>query len=303
MVRRVVAILGAASAVLAAPRVAMADEPRPVSNEMRAEQLFRSGEKKFDAGRHAEACVDFASSLKLAPKLGTLLNVALCHETTGKLATAWAEFHHAAAWAAQYGQRDRREFAMKHIASIEPRLPRVDLRLPPGSAIANLELDGEPLPEERWYLPLFVDPGEHVIAVSAPGKERATVSFRVTNSPAGQVVVVPAPSDDPEAHASETREPPPPPAPPAEPLPLAGFVLVGIGGAGVVTGAAFGIRAMTADDADAKGPATVSTIAFGLGAAALAVGGYVLLTARPSGPRVSIAPRPGGAALGLSSSF
>lgn len=280
MRRRVLPVAFAAAIIVTSgARAASAEE----SNEMRAEQLFRAGEKKFDAGKHAEACVDFAASLKLAPKLGTLLNVALCHETTGKLATAWAEFHHAAAWAAQNNQKDRREFAMRHILEIEPRLPRVGLQLPVTSAISNIDLDGEPLPEQRWYLPLYLDPGEHSIAVTAPGKKRTTVSFRVVDSPTEQLVVVPALADDTKTKPAATE-----PRPKAEP-PMAGLVLVAVGAVGVLTGATFGVIAITGDDVDAKGPATVSTIAFSAGAVALAAGGWILLTDRPSGPRVSAA--------------
>jgi hypothetical protein len=190
--RRIRIILGAVPFLLAASS-AFADE----TNEQKAERLFRSGEKKFDAANYAEACADFSASRKLAPKLGTLRNVALCHETTGKPATARHEYHHAAAWAAQNGQRDRREYALRHLASLEPKLPRVGLQLPPLTAIADLDLDGEPLPEQRWYLPLFLDPGEHVVAVSAPGKQRTTVRFRVMDTPSEQLFVIPSPLDDP----------------------------------------------------------------------------------------------------------
>jgi hypothetical protein len=179
---------------------ARADE----TNEQKAERLFRSGEHKFDAGNRAEACADFGASLKLAPKLGTLLNVALCHETTGRPATAWHEYHHAAAWATQNGQKERREYALAHLAALEPKLPRVGLQLPPLTAIANLDLDGEPQPEQRWYLPLFLDPGEHVVAITAPGKQRTTVRFRVLDSPTEQLVVIPQPIDDPNAGKSES---------------------------------------------------------------------------------------------------
>jgi hypothetical protein len=202
--RRIDVIIGAVL-VLTVPSLARAEPDE--TNEDKAERLFRSGEKKFDAGKYAEACADFQSSLKLAPKLGTLLNVALCHETTGKPATAWAEFHHAAAWATQNGQKDRREFALQHISVLEPKLPRVGLQLPATSVIASLDLDGEPLPEQRWYLPLFLDPGEHAVAVSAPGKQRTTVRFRVVDSPTEQLVVIPSLPDDPNAGRTEPPRP------------------------------------------------------------------------------------------------
>src|SRR5512143_1396127 len=111
--RRAVLILAGAALIATAPAYA-ADE----TNEQKAERLFKSGEKKFDAGHAAEACPDFEASLKVVPKLGTLLNVALCHETINKLATAWSEFQHAAAWATQTKERERRDFAVQHILSL-----------------------------------------------------------------------------------------------------------------------------------------------------------------------------------------
>src|SRR5262245_45831894 len=133
-------LLGAA--VLLAAADARAQES-PMSNEMRAEYLFQRGEKKFDSGKYAEACADFGESLRLGPKLGTLLNLALCHETVGKLATAWKEYNHAAAWAAQNKQTDRHDFASQHVQALEPRLPRAIFQLPAGTTIATMEVDGE----------------------------------------------------------------------------------------------------------------------------------------------------------------
>jgi hypothetical protein len=224
--RSVRTILGAVPLLFVAAH-ARADE----TNEQKAERLFRAGEKKFDAGKHAEACADFDTSLKLAPKLGTLLNVALCHETTGKPATAWHEYHHAAAWAAQNAQKDRREYALAHMAALEPKLPRVGLQLPPLTAIANLDLDGEPLPEQRWYLPLFLDPGEHAIAVSAPGKQRTTVRFRVVDSPSEQLVTIPSLPDDPNAGKPVER-------PSGGPLPT--WAVIAVGAGAFVAGGALG---------------------------------------------------------------
>jgi hypothetical protein len=224
--RRIGILLGAVLLLFSATHAFAQDE----TNEQKAERLFRSGEKKFDAGKHGEACADFGASLKLAPKLGTLLNVALCHETTGKPATAWHEYHHAAAWATQNGQKDRREYALGHLAALEPKLPRVGLQLPPLIAIANLELDGEPLPEQRWYLPLFLDPGEHVVAVSAPGKQRTTVRFRVIDSPTEQLVTIPSLPDDPNAGK--------PAQPPSTGLPT--WAVITIGAGALVIGGALG---------------------------------------------------------------
>lgn len=300
------------------------EAPSGMSNEMRAEYLFRAGEKKFDSGKYPEACADFAESLRLGPKLGTLLNLALCHETVGKPATAWGEFHHGAAWAAQNGQKDRHDFAMQHALALETKLPRVLLKLPSDRALESVEVDGEPLPDSRWYLPVFLDPGEHSATISAPGKQRSTVKFRVTDSPTEQLVNIPSLGDD-VVKAAPAR--PPAPGAPADPdrvRRLTGIALAAVGGVGLAVGLTYGLLAVekrdeigalcsgnrcTADGAelyrDAQSRATVATVATFVGVGAGAVGGFLFFTSRPArpGPRIGVTPRAGGADLGFGGTF
>lgn len=301
--------------------------PSGLSNEMRAEYLFRQGEKKFDSGQYHEACNDFAESLRLGPKLGTLLNLALCHETVGKPATAWSEYHHGAAWAAQNGQKDRHDFAQQHALALESKLPRVLLQLPADRAIGSVEVDGEPLPDSRWYLPVFLDPGEHAVTITAPGKQRASVKFRVISSPTEQLVSVPALAD-------EVLPPPPParpgPAPAADPdakRRLAGLVTMGAGAASLLVGVTFAVLAIdkrgdigercsghlcTAEGAevyrDAQHRATVATVATVLGVAAGGVGAWLYFTSRPPQagtrpPAIGVRGGPRGAELGIGGAF
>ena len=311
------------------PPNALPPPPSGMSNEMRAEYLFRSGEKKFDSGQYQEACNDFSESLRLGPKLGTLLNLALCHETVGKPATAWSEWHHGSAWAAQNGQKDRHDFALSHALALETKLPRVLLQLPRESAIGAVEVDGEPLPDSRWYLPVFLDPGEHSVTITAPGKQRSSVKFRVTNSPTEQLVNVPALADDvalePKAAPAAVL-----PSDPDRTRRVTGIALLVAGGAGLALGVTFGVVAIikrddigsrcadvrcTVDGAqayrDAQSSATISTVSTLIGLGAGAAGGWLFFTSRPANPgtppragsRVGVMPRPGGAELGVGGEF
>lgn len=310
--------------VVTAGRHAYAQAPPNASNEVRAEALFRSGEKKFDSGRHVEACNDFRESLRLGPKLGTLLNLALCHETIGKTATAWSEYHHGAAWAAQNGQKERRDFAMQHAAALETQLPRVLFQLPTTTAIASVEVDGEPLADSRWYLPVFLDPGEHSVTLSAPGKERASVKFRVIRVSSEQLVSIPSLEDEKKAPPPVVVQPVPIPTDPDSARRFVGFVTLGAGGVGLALGMTFGFLAVSKRDEigarcsgnrctdvgadlyrDAQSKAAIATWSTALGVGAAAVGGWLVLTSRSAsrGPRVGVTPRAGGAEFAVGASF
>jgi hypothetical protein len=320
-----------ASLAALSPSVARAEPSgaTPVSNEMRAEQLFQLAEKEFDSGRFNEACRDFGASLRAGPKLGTLLNLALCDETIGKIATAWQEFHFAAALAAQKGERDRHEYASQHAAALEGRLPRVLFQLPAGISIATIDVDREPLPDSRWYLPLFLDPGEHEVAITAPGKQPSSVKFTVIAAPTDQIVAIPplaGVEPTPRAGGASLEDPA------RARARTAGFIVLGGGLAALAVGAGFGAFAISARDAagthcsgkycDPSGAdhyeraqtlATISTIAMAGGALAAAVGAYFVLANPPAPTRtasgapgslgLSIGPRAGGGEVGLGATF
>ncbi len=54
------------------------------SNTALAESLFREGKRLSSEKKFAEACPKFAESYRLDPGLGTLLNLATCHESEGQ---------------------------------------------------------------------------------------------------------------------------------------------------------------------------------------------------------------------------
>src|SRR5580704_11253708 len=85
-----------------------------------AQALFDTARRDMDAGRFAAACPEFASSYKLDPGPGTLLNLAVCYEKNGQTASAWATFLDAATEAGRAGETPRVQMAREHAQALEP---------------------------------------------------------------------------------------------------------------------------------------------------------------------------------------
>lgn len=270
----------------------------PNANEARAEARFRDGSDAFDHGRVDEACTAFAESLRLFPTLGSLLNLALCHEKQGKTASAWSEFVHAAASVTDPAQHDRRDFARQHAARLEKALPRLQIDVASGTSPVSVSIavDGDVLSDAQRALPLFVDPGEHSVHASAPGYKtfRTTVAVAApapTASPSsapGEAATVHVPLLEPEPQAAVTS---PPPSPAPEPAwTLREKVGLGVGGAGIVAlgvGIGFGADAVSrigglarcaasCDAGPAKTSEIVSLVTLSAGALALAGGAWLV---------------------------
>src|SRR6185312_2963613 len=161
------------------------------SSRAQADAAFREGQQLLTAGQVAAACAKLEESERLDPKIGRLLNVAYCHEKQGRIASAWHEYDQAAAMAVQAHQAEREKFARKHAAELAKRLAflHLDLGTPPDGA--QVSVDDKPLARDQWAVPFAVDPGQHTIAVQAPGYETRTESVNITGTGETRVVVAP----------------------------------------------------------------------------------------------------------------
>jgi hypothetical protein len=279
----------------------------------------------MDAQRFDAACPKLEESQRLDAGGGTLLNVALCHEAIGRLASAWTEFRDALALARGANRPDRVELAVAHIAELEPRLSRLELAVAPSADVPGLEvlLDGTLVGRPGWGIAMPVDPGKHEITARAPGHEawsrlvevEGSASTRAVTIELGAKVASPPPSADAAVTPSLTSARPP------SAQRTAGLIVGAVGVVGLGLGAYLGIRAFqlhaTSNDQckggctaegvssnrDSMIAADVSTVAVAAGLTTVGVGALLVLTAaRPSRAAsvLSVTPAVFGAGAGLS---
>lgn len=255
--------------------VARAETP---SKEARAAAvvLFDEGRALMAAGKHSEACPKLAESQRLDPGIGTLFNLSDCYERIGKTATAWIGFRDVAAAASAAGQRDREKVARARAAALEPKLSRLRLMISSDAAVPGLELrrDGLLVGQALWGTAVPVDPGEHVIVATAPGKKSWEEKI-VIEKPGVVSVSVPPLEPEPPPASSRAQEAPASASPRATrsaPLPVApakdepprtsggslrvplGVAALGLGAVGMGVGTALGFMARsTFGEANADG--------------------------------------------------
>jgi tetratricopeptide (TPR) repeat protein len=152
---------------------AAAQAPGPASDPVAAEALFDQARQLMEQGKYAEACPKLEASQRLDPGVGTLLNLGDCLERVGRTASAWERFREAAAAAVAGAQAEREAIARGRAAAIEPRLCRLAVRVEGAADVPGLALERDHVPFDRalWNEALPVDPGEHDVRATAPGKE------------------------------------------------------------------------------------------------------------------------------------
>jgi hypothetical protein len=278
-----------------------------------AEALFQEGRRLMESKEYKEACSKFAESQTLDPSGGTLLNLAVCREKAGDLATAWALFHEAQVVASRERRRRRVALAQERIEALSPRLPKLTLNTKaeaePGEF--SLELDGATLSKAVLGTSFPVDPGSHTLQVSAEGHETWSHTFAIEEAQLQSVeipslVVIPSPPAKPEPIVSSGVD-----GIEGHKLPSEGngrrnwgLGFMGVGTIGLVSGAVFALKSRRADEdsrafcvdsvcqpegvrlnEEAKSSALLADVQFAAGLAFVGIGGYLLLTESGSSKR------------------
>ena len=155
-----------------------------------AAALFQEGREAAKRGDYLTACPKLGDSYRLDPAVGTLLNLADCNEHLGKLATAWQLFRQAAERLTP--DDDRMAAAQRRIAALAPRVPHLTIGVsksaPAGTKVTRGGVD---LGSGSLGAVLPIDPGRHVVVVTAPERSERRFDVEMAEGQSHHLMVEP----------------------------------------------------------------------------------------------------------------
>jgi hypothetical protein len=195
-----------------------------------AELLDAQGTALMQERRYAEACPKLAESDRIQPGTGVLLRLALCYEQLGRTASAWSAFREAAGRARRAGEAAVADLAAKRADGLEPRLAKLDVRLPPDQdpAAVDVRLDGAAVAATTFGVDVPIDPGTHTLRATALGRRAFEKTFAVADRRATTSIAIDLPADTGGAFQR-----------------TAAIAAAGVGVVGIAAGSILGLVAMS----------------------------------------------------------
>lgn len=280
-----------------------------------AKPIYDEAMALMDKRKYAEACVKLEQVVRLVPEgIGAKFTLGECYEDADRLASAWETFRVVEGEAEKAGQKDRLTRARVRREALEPKLAKLAIEVPERArGLSDLVIlrDGIKVERAQWGAAVPVDKGRHVV-VATSGKARFEEAVDIAKNGLTTTVIIRG-IDEAAAPGSGSG------AGPADGgfgvQRAAGIAVLGAGALGVGIGAFFGVRAIQKNDAsnadshciqenrcDDAGyalreqsltAATISTVLFVGGGAALAGGAALLIFApkrAPAGASVAFGP-------------
>jgi hypothetical protein len=303
--------VGAASASAAASSKPVTDEGKKEAGER-----FKRGVKLQEEGNPEAAIIEFERAYQLAPNYRVLYNIGVIYRDRGDKASALRTFEKYLADGGSEIDAKRRKEVEADVTRLRDVVALVTVKVNvPG---VDVTIDDNPIGASPFAQPILVNVGRRRFEASKEGyttqskflvlaggdKQTLELTMKeIKSAPATTVIMSSAPPP-PTA--------PPPPSATTPPAPVdsgagqrtVGYVIGGVGVAGLALGGVMGLlahsnwnsanctnRLCTSTEAQdkansANSQATVSTVAFSLGGLATAAGIVILLLA-PSAPETS----------------
>jgi tetratricopeptide (TPR) repeat protein len=175
-----------------------------------AEALFKKGLDAMKHNQFKEACDAFEGSDEADPSPGTEINLALCNEKQGKVASAWGWYRTAAGLADQRNQKDRADLARAEAAKLEPKLHKLTISVKGSTDGLVVTRNGAAVPNALLGTDAPIDPGDYLIEVNAKGKKAWKQTVHIAAGPGIDRLDVP-PLEDAPVTATPSPGPATPP--------------------------------------------------------------------------------------------
>jgi hypothetical protein len=183
-----------------------------------AEALFKKGLEAMKRNQFKEACDAFEGSDESDSSPGTEINLALCNEKQGKIATAWGWYRTAAGLADQRNQKERADLARAEAAKLEPKLHKLTITVQGAPQGLSVTRNGTVVPNALLGTDAPIDPGDYVFEVSAKGKKSRKHPVHIAAGPGldrldvppledAPVMATPGPTATPPAGGGDYRPP------------------------------------------------------------------------------------------------
>jgi hypothetical protein len=205
-----------------------------------AAALYGEAKELATQGKWPEACAKLEKSSAVRARMTTTYRLAECYEHVGRLIDSQRKYEEAAKAADAAGELGKRDEAIAWAKKLEGRIGQITVNAAEHPAGLVVELDGVAVADGK---PNKVDPGEHRVRATAPGRKPFAKTLTVADSARLTIDVPALESDAPTA--PETPVAPPPTTQPSSSSPLrtVGLVAGGVGIATLVVGTFVGLSA------------------------------------------------------------
>ena len=333
-------MLGASCAALVALLASASHADEAAENTAAARTLGIQGVQLADAGKCPEAIEKLtrAEALHHAPTI--LGRLGECQVNVGEVVTGTENLNmvvrEVLPATAPKVFFDAQARAQKVLTAAMPKIAHLVIRISPVDVKASVAIAGKPVPAALLGAERPTDPGTHQVTASAEGYKPASatvtlaegahqeLTLQLETDPKAISALPPSTTGAVAINTADTS----PPEPSAKKSKAPAFIAFGMGGAGLIVGGVTGALALgkasdcpnkvceSQSDLDsARSMATLSTIAFGVGIAGVAVGTILLLTGGSSSeqaparakqqpaPKLALQPWFGVSSVGLKGSF
>ncbi len=159
-------------------------------NSAQAEVLFKEGQQLIAAQKYAEACQRLAASFKLDPQPNTELLQGECYKKLNKTASAYNAYLDASTNLSRGS--DAQKYAADQAKAMEPQLLKVRVEVTPLANGLTMKFDDDVKTRDKDFvgIDIALDPGEHDVTVTAPGKHDFTKHFSLDTASSPKTIVV-----------------------------------------------------------------------------------------------------------------